>query len=200
MHLRVARRIVVLAFMGVIISTATAAWAHDQRGFDGITMRVGWLNEPTYSGSVNAVQVALAQQAGGPIADAKLSVVVVFGKEGSPTHSASLTLEPSDETPGEYTAAIVPTRPGQYSFHITGAAAGHKIDEWFQSSETTFDNVSDPTADEFPAKDPTAGQLAQRVSASDSKTKSASTRGTIALALAVVAIVIGGVALARKRA
>ncbi len=188
----------VLAFVGTLVLAGATAFAHEERTFDNIQMRVGWLNEPTYSGSVNAVQVDMAT-GGQPIADAKLSAVVLFGNKGSSTRTRPMELEPSDEKPGEYTAAFIPTRPGQYTFHITGQAAGHKIDEFFQSSDTTFDNVKDPTADEFPAKDPTAGDLAQRQDASDHQAGSAKTFALIALIVGAAGVLLALVAVARKR-
>jgi len=196
-----ARRIVVLAVAGFVIFGATSAWAHETRNVGAVTLRVGWLNEPTYSSSVNAVQLFAAKKGGGAIADAKLTVVVLFGAKDSTTKTAALTLNASDETPGEYTAPIVPSRPGTYTFHITGDAGGTTIDQFFTSSETTFDNVKDPTADEFPAKDPTNGQLAERLNASDSKVSSLESKGTIAivaLALAVLALIVGVVAMTRR--
>jgi hypothetical protein len=198
MVLRTARRAVVLAVASFVVFGATAAWAHEERNVGAITMRVGWLNEPTYSSSVNAVQVELAKKGGGPIADAKLTAVVLFGDKTSTTRSQTITLDASDETPGEYTGPIVPSRPGTYTFHITGDAAGTKIDQFFTSSETTFDNVKDPTIDEFPAKDPTNGQLAERLTSSDSKAKSAKTMGLIGIVAGAVGIIVGAVAFARK--
>ena len=109
-----------------------------------------------------------------------------------------MTLDPSDESPGEYTAPFVPTRPGTYTFHITGDASGQKIDQFFTSSEKTFDDVKDPTLDEFPAKDPTNGQLATRTDQADSKTKSAKIMGLIGIIVGAVGVVVGVVALARK--
>lgn len=193
-----ARRAVVLTVVALVVFGATAAWAHEERNVGAITMRVGWLNEPTYSSSVNAVQVFLAKKGGGAIADAKLSAVVLFGDKASTTRSQAIRLNASDETPGEYTGPIVPSRPGTYTFHITGDAAGTKVDQFFTSSETTFDNVKDPTLDEFPAKDPTNGQLAQRADQADSKAKSAKTMGLIGIIVGAVGIIVGVAAFARK--
>jgi len=194
-----ARHVVVLGVVGAIVFAGGAAMAHEERNVGSITMRVGWLNEPTYSGSVNAVQVFLAKKGGGAIPDAKLTVVVLFGPKTSTTASQTITLNASDETPGEYTGPIVPSRPGTYTFHITGDAGGQKIDQYFTSSETTFDNVKDPTADEFPAKDPTNGQLAEQLSSASTKTNSAKTLALIALIVGAVGVLVGVVAVASRR-
>jgi hypothetical protein len=199
MLLSSARRATVFGIVALLVGVGGAAAAHEERAVGNITMRVGWLNEPTYAGSVNAVQVFLAKEGGGPIADGKLTAVVLFGNKDSTTKSQTITLNASDETPGEYTGAIIPSRPGTYTFHITGDAGGQKLDQFFTSSETTFDNVGDPTADEFPAKDPTAGQLAERLNNADSKTSSAKTLALAALIVGAAGILIAAVSLLRKR-
>jgi hypothetical protein len=193
-----ARRVAVLTGI-VFLAFGPAAFAHEERAVGAVTMRVGWLNEPTYTGSVNAVFVAVAHKGGGAIADAKLQTTVLFGDKTSSTKGDALTLEPSDETPGDYTAAIVPTRPGTYTFHVTGTAAGAKIDQYFTSSETTFDDVKDATADEFPAKDPSAAQLGQRLNNAQTKANAGASRATIALIVGAAGIVVGLLALLRPR-
>ena len=192
------RRVAVLVGIATFVF-GPAALAHEERATGGVTLRVGWLNEPTYTGSVNAVFAEVAQKGGGPVTDAKLQVTVLFGDKSSTTKSDALTLEPSDETPGGYTAAIVPTRPGTYTFHITGTAAGTKIDQFFTSGDTTFDEVKDPTADEFPAKDPSTAQLAQRVNTAQTKANAGSSRAMIAIIVGAIGIVVGLIALVRPR-
>jgi hypothetical protein len=181
------RKLIAFAIVGFVLFGTSSAWAHEHRDVGAVSLVVGWLNEPTYSGSVNAVSVGVTK-GGSPVADAKLSVVVLFGKKDSLTKSGTSTLSGSDETPGEYTAPIIPSRPGTYTFHITGDAGGTKVDQFFTSSETTFDDVKDATADEFPAKDPTTGQLAQRLDASDAKVKSVQSKANLALIALIVAI------------
>jgi hypothetical protein len=199
MLLSFARRAVVLAIVGFMVFAGGVAIAHEQRAVGNVTMRVGWLNEPTYSGSVNAVQVFLANKGGGAITDAKLTTVVLFGGKSSATKSQSITLDPSDEKPGEYDGAFVPTRPGTYTFHITGTAGGQNIDQFFTSSSTTFDNVKDPTVDEFPAKDPTAGQLSERLTRIEHGASTAKKIAALAFVVGAIGVVIGLAALLRKR-
>jgi hypothetical protein len=59
---------------------------------------------------------------------------------------------------------VVPTAPGSYTFHLSGAINGQKVDQAFTSGPRTFSEVADPAKTSFPAsQDPTTGQLAKRL-------------------------------------
>jgi hypothetical protein len=194
----VQRIIVVIVGVFVAFTIPIAAMAHEHRNAGPVSFTVGWLNEPTYAGSVNAVQVELAH-GGSPLTGATVQVVVIFGDKNGSQKTSPMDLVPSDETPGEYTAPIVPSRPGTYTFHVTGTGAGTKIDQYFTSSETTFDNVKDPAPDEFPVKDPTSGQLAQRADRTDAKVASVTSRSTLALIAGIAGIVLALAAMVLRR-
>src|SRR5437870_13790636 len=65
--------------------------------------------------------------------------------------------------PGDYRAFFFPTRAGSYTFHFTGSIKGRAIDQSFSSGPSTFSGVLDPSSVQFPAKDPTAGELSARL-------------------------------------
>lgn len=173
-----------------------AALAHEHRTVGPVVMTVGWANEPTYVGFQNAVQLLLKDTAKKPIAGAgdTLKVEVVFGSQ----KTAALPLQESDEQPGEYLAPIIPTRPGNYTFHFTGTVAGHPIDQSFTSSDTTFDPAVEATGIEFPAKDPSAAELAglvdrlgPRVDAGQAAARDAAAAASQARTLGIVGIIVG---------
>ncbi|MBV8161604.1 MAG: hypothetical protein JO265_11835, partial [Acidimicrobiia bacterium] len=159
--------------------TAGPASAHEQRQVGAYQFTVGWMHEPTYTGVENAVQFFLKDPKGNPIDDLgdppSLKVQVINGSQTSDP----LDLEPSFDpdtglgTHGEFDAAIVPTVPGDYTFHLTGAINGQNIDEKFTSSDTTFDTVKDPTDIQFPAKAPSNGQLATSIQRLDTRATTA---------------------------
>jgi hypothetical protein len=88
-------------------------------------------------------------------------VVVVFGADGAET--SPLPLEPAFDDPTHYSAPIIPTRPGTYTFRIAGDIDGEPFDEEFTSGEATFDDVRNPADLEFPVQDPTRGELAESI-------------------------------------
>ncbi|HEY7526303.1 MAG TPA: hypothetical protein VIA82_05685, partial [Candidatus Limnocylindria bacterium] len=70
---------------------------------------------------------------------------------------------------GEYDAAIVPTAPGDYTFHVTGKIHDRPIDVTVTSGDETF-NVVEGTADiQFPAKLPTLTEIVTHLDQVDSR-------------------------------
>jgi hypothetical protein len=142
-----------------------SVFAHTHRKAGGYEMTVGWADEPVFAGLKNGVQLLLKDPGGKPVTDLSdtLTVEVIFGKERMPAQPLTPAFGKSFGTPGDYRAAIIPTRPGNYTFHFVGTIGTQKVDQSFTSSETTFDPVVDPSAIEFPAKDPSIGEIVGRL-------------------------------------
>jgi hypothetical protein len=153
--------VLVLAATVVLVLPAGEASAHEVREVGDLTFVVGWSNEPAYAGFGNEVQVIVTETRGErPVEDGDLQAEVTFGEPGTGVTSDPLTLDPAFDTPNEYLGYIIPTRPGTFSFHVTGTVGGQDIDETFTSGPQTFDDVNNPTEAEFPEQDPTRGELA----------------------------------------
>ena len=102
---------------------------------------------------------------------------------------------------------MIPTAPGDYTFHVTGAVEGVKVDLEVTSSPKTFSPVEDASAVQFPVKVPGTGQVAERldkelprlataakVSDVESQVSSAKTMGYVGIAVGAVGIVLAAVA------
>ena len=105
---------------------------------------------------------------GKPVTDlATDSLAVVVSTAG--VDSPSLALEPAFDAveatgpPGEYDAALVPTAPGDYTFHMTGSIHGTAVDLTLASGAETFEPVVGSGDLEFPAKLPSLGDVATRL-------------------------------------
>ena len=200
------------AVFAVLLGLATPALAHEVRKVGAYQLTVGWQHEPVYAGTENAVQIFIHDSSGAPVDDlgnpVTLKVQVIFGSKTSDY----LDLGPSfDEdtglgTHGEWDAAITPTEPGNYTFHLTGSIHGQAIDQKFTSGPETFNAVDDPATVEFPTKTPSAQQQAAAITrlqattadaASDASSAkdSASTATTVGVVAIVLAVVLGGVAI-----
>jgi hypothetical protein len=190
------------------VALVAPALAHEEREVGGHTLVVGWLEEPAFAGFKNAVQFIASHGEGDPVTEANLEVEVIFGEAEAEERTEPMPLEPAFGTPGEYHAFLIPTRPGTYTFHVFGALEGEELDETFTSGEQTFNDVREPTEVQFPAQDPSTGELAEAVTrlqtrldsaqeqvtalaAARSEAEDAADAASLARLLAIVALVVG---------
>ncbi len=183
---------------------AGPAQAHEGRVVGGLRYVVGWGIEPAYTGLSNAVHVSVSEAGGPAVTDIGDSLRVEVSKGD---HKVTLSLVPGAGTadpgaPGEYRALLTPTRLGAYTVRLFGTIRGQAVDQSFTSSATTFDEVRDATSVQFPAVDPSPGQLATRIErelprldartdAVEARVATAAHQADQARALALAAIVAG---------
>jgi hypothetical protein len=169
--------------LSLVVSSAVNA--HVVKQFGTYSVAMGWLHEPTYVGIENAVQVIVKDGGGNPVNDlAPGDLKVVVSTAGQQT--AGLPLQPSFDpdtglgTPGEYTASLIPTQVGDYTFHLTGLIHGTAVDETSTSSDQTFDSVTAGTDVQFPVKEPAIGDVSTRVQRVDGRATSAQSAASAA--------------------
>jgi len=153
---------------------APVAAAHEAFTVGAYSIEIGWLFEPTYVGQPNAVQFTIHGKDDKPVTDLGANdIAVVVSTAG--TDSPSLSFDPAfdladgDGTFGEYDAAIVPTAPGDYTFHITGSIHGTALDITGTSSADTFNSVVGSTDLEFPVNVPELGEVSTHLDRIDSR-------------------------------
>ena len=193
-----------VALTAALVLSMQAA-AHEVRPVGGgnYSMTVGFLNEPAYLGLENGLYVNIVQIGGAnePVGDLQetLQAEVIFGASTMP-----LTLTPLEGTPGSYVARFIPTRTGDYTFHITGTIADQTIDEEFRSSPNTFDSVQPADAAQFPDPVPAGSDLATALSDAEDDASSARTLATIGIGVGafglLIALFVLGMTLRRKPA
>jgi hypothetical protein len=218
MHPDMRRACAGLVGAALALLSVLAVSAHVVTQFGTYTVAIGWLHEPTYAGEDNAVQVLVKDAGGNAFNDLNAGDLKVQVIEGSKT-SDPMILNPSFDpdtglgTPGEYDASIIPTVPGDYTFHLTGSIHGTPVDKSLTSGPMTFNTVKEPSAVQFPVHVPSAADLSTaltrtgaRVDTAQSATNSASGTTTAALIIAIVgavlAVGLGGTGLfiaARRR-
>jgi len=156
-----------------LLGNATAL-AHVVEHAGPYTLEIGWQHEPTYVGDPNGVQVIVHDANDEPVTDlAETDLKVVVSTGGQQT--AELTFQPGFDLEemegplGQYDAAIVPTAPGDYTFHLTGSIHGQAVDFTVTSGDKTFDVVKGTTDIEFPTKLPTVTEMATRLDRIDAR-------------------------------
>ncbi|MCI0711250.1 MAG: hypothetical protein L0154_13920 [Chloroflexi bacterium] len=161
--------------------------AHEHRQVDKYEITFGWRVEPAYVGLFNGPEIQVvelaeegeheedeegeeehqegaddhAEAASVPVEglEETLTLEVTFGEA-----SRVIELRPAFGDPGHYIAELIPTRPGDYVFHLTGDINGVEIDETFDSSVDNFSTV-EPAADiMFPDEEmPTIADLQAQI-------------------------------------
>lgn len=199
MSFRHLRRRARLAFVGAALFAivfANAAQAHVVFTVGTDTVALGWVHEPVYVGEQNAVQAVIKDASGKPVTDLNagdLKVVVSIGGTATPT---PLDLAPGYNedtglgTPGDYEAPIIPTIPGDYTFHLTGSIDGTPVDETATSGDSTFDSAVDATSIQFPNQLPTVSEIVTRLQGDEAAAQSAASDAKNS---ASTALLVGGV-------
>ncbi|MDP9321902.1 MAG: hypothetical protein M3P16_12480 [Chloroflexota bacterium] len=171
---------VVVASVGIFASPAAA---HESRGVGPYTFVVGWVTEPAVIGQPNGLDLTVTETVSDKPFEGLEKTLKAEVITGGGAKTRALELAPDGDRPGHYTSGFVPTRVGDYTFHISGAAGTTTVDEKFESGPNRFDSVGDATALQFPDKLPSSSDLAARLD-------DANTKVTIALALGAVALIV----------
>lgn len=208
-----------------IVGAAVPASAHLHEQVGDIEITVGWYSEPAFAGEPNGVQVFVNQapaqadhthegeEESGPPVDSRqvrLTVEIIFGDRNATVKLPAVPLEPFNfGEPGEFrTEAIVPTRPGTYTFHIAGTIKGRPFDKFYTSGEkgaingTQYNDINEVAAVSFPEKDQTNGQLglaidnarktaAAAANKASDDAKTARLLGIIGIAVGVIGLAFG---------
>ena len=122
---------VILALAAVIMVPLALhpAEAHTTKTFGNIAVKIGWVNEPPLVGDTNAVQIFIYNgtdpNTAPPIADTGMDNMTATIQYGGQTKT--LSFDASDDTPGEYDSAVIPTQPGTYNMIIKGTIDGTTI-------------------------------------------------------------------------
>lgn len=138
--------------------------AHEGREVGPYTLTFGWRVEPAYAGQLNGPELIIgmhhdeseASEDHGhdeeaPAIEATLQVEISFGPE-----TKIVNLRAVWNMPGHYVADMIPTLPGDYTFHITGMIGDVAVDETFTSSDGEFSSVEPASDLHFPLGAPAA--------------------------------------------
>jgi plastocyanin len=175
----------------------------------GTTVRFeNHMTEPTVlmSGPLGEVEVPAGEVASNVVAG--LTTLQVEVTHVSSSVSQIMDLKEAWNSPGQYKVEFIPTSPGAYNFRFFGDIEGTEINESFESSNTTFDEVTPANEIQFPVKlaapretENAARRALDAVTEASDAASSASTAtllGIIALILGVVGLVLGGLAYQRS--
>jgi hypothetical protein len=179
------RVLAAVAALAIVVSgfalNSNVALGHERRNVGPYTFVVGWINEPSYVDLLNSLDLTVTETSSGHAVeglDKTLKADVAYGGLTTPQ---PLAIAARFGQPGKYTGYVMPTKVGEYTFHITGTVGTTNVDEKFQSGPGRFGSIEATDALQYPAKVVANSDLAARLDQLQT--------------LVIVAIVLGGLAL-----
>jgi hypothetical protein len=170
-----------LLLAGVVLTTS----AHETREVEGeFEFVVGFMNEPAYVDEMNGIDLRISYLNGdghshdddhdnddaddqyasdaAPVENAHetLRAAIQFGGE-----TKELDLRAVWGQPGHYTADVIPTSTGTYSFQFIGEIDGVEINETFTAGPDTFSEIEPRDALEFPESTGTSTSDSDQIAA-----------------------------------
>ena len=157
------------------------ALGHERRAVGPYTFVVGWINEPAYANAANGLSLGVTETSSSTPVQGLATTLEAEVIVGGGAKKLALDLATDEASPGHYEGSFIPTKTGDYIFHIFGTAGSTKVDERFESGPNTFDGVVSTDPLQFPDKVPATSDLAARLDSIQTQV--------------IAGIVIGGVAL-----
>jgi hypothetical protein len=169
--------------------TLSTALAHGHTTVGDYELVIGFHNEPAYQSEPNGLDLFVTNTKTGEkvndLADT-LKVELLFGST-----KKELTIRPQWGEDGAYTADVLPTVAGDYTWHIWGDIKGTPVDVSMTSSPETFSAIRGKAEVAFPAAEATPAELQAQVAAAQQSAQMALIVGAAGAALGVAGIVVG---------
>jgi hypothetical protein len=171
----------ILAFLWptAVVSAHGSAQVGDYR------VEIGFQNEPALQDEPNGLDLRVTNsKTGNPVTglENSLQAEVIFGAS-----KKLLKIEPVEEQAGAYTAFIIPTQVGDYTWHIFGTIENTPVDLSITSSPTTFASVEPKSDVSFPKREPSMAELQSELQRARVTAITGVVVGAIGLLLAIVA-------------
>jgi hypothetical protein len=161
------RLLAAVAAAAVIVSSfafgTNIALGHERRAVGPYTFVVGWMNEPAYVDAANALSLDVTETSSSKPVEGLATTLQAEVIVGGGAKKLALELTTDEESPGHYQGSFIPTKVGDYIFHIFGDVGSAKIDERFESGPNTFDGVVSTDPIQFPDRIPANAELAARL-------------------------------------
>ena len=138
------KKIALFALIAILSISVFPVTAHEGREVGDYVIVLGWIEEPAYAGVYNGLEFTVEHHDTGELIKGlaeTLQVEVQFGPA-----SKTLVITESFDQPGHYMARLTPTRPGDYTFHLTGTIEETEVDEIFSSADGEFSTI-EPASD-----------------------------------------------------
>jgi hypothetical protein len=176
-------------FIALVMPFSVLAHGHTDVG--DYELVIGFHNEPAYQGEPNGLDLFVTNmKTKEPVngLENTLKVEIIYGAS-----KQELKMETQWGQDGAYTAYVLPTQTGDYTWHIWGDIEGTPVDVSMTSSPDTFSSIEPKSAVAFPAPEPTPNELRNQA-------QLALTIGIVGAVLGAIGIILGYLAMRARRA
>jgi len=191
------RVLAAVATLAIVASSfafaSNIALGHERRSVGPYSFVVGWINEPAYVNAANGLSLDVTETSSSKPVEGLATTLKAEVIVGGGAKTLSLDLATDEETPGHYAGSFIPTKVGDYIFHVFGDVGSTKVDERFESGPKTFDGVVSTDPLQFPDKVPANADLAARLDS----IQTGVIAGIVIAALALL-VSVGGLAMRRR--
>jgi hypothetical protein len=194
--LRSVLTLVVISLLSLFAVPFASAHGHTEVG--DYELIIGFKVEPAFQGEPNGLDLTIRRKDNQePVKDLadKLKVELISG-----SNKRELAVRPQFGKDGAYTADVLPTAAGDYTWHISGDINGTPLDVSMTSGEDTFGAVQTKSAVSFPGEEPASTTLMERVSAAEEAASQARLLGIAGAVLGLIGIAAGVMGLRGRRA
>jgi hypothetical protein len=178
--------------------TVSVALAHGHVTAGDYELVIGFRTEPAYQGEPNGLDLRVTNTRTGEavtdLADT-LKAELIFGSS-----KKQLELRPRFGEDGAYTADVLPTEAGDYTWHIWGDIKGTPVDLSMTSGPDTFGAVDAKAAVAFPAAEATPAELQAQAAAAARTAQTALIAGGLGVLLGVAGLAVGVIGMRARRA
>lgn len=173
----------------MLLAGYVPALAHGYTEVGKYELVIGFRNEPAYQGEPNGLSLSVMnEETEQPVTglEKTLKAEIIYGSS-----KRELEVRAQFGQEGAYTADVLPTAAGDYTWHIWGDIEGTPVDVSMTSGPGKFSVVEAKSVVSFPGQEPAVSDLAAQAAA-------ASQAAQTALLVGIAGVVIGivGVALA----
>jgi hypothetical protein len=180
--------------LATLLAVYQSAAAHGHTEVGDYELVIGFHNEPAYQGEPNGLDLFVTNLETGESVNGleeTLQVEIIFGSS-----TKELEIEPQFGQDGAYTAHVIPTEAGDYTWHIFGTIEDTPVDVSMTSSPDTFESVESKAIAAFPGAEVSNGTSAAGTA------RTALAIGAVGAVLGLAGLIVGalGFQAARRRA
>lgn len=179
------------AATAVILCLLTVAntFAHGHVEVGPYELVIGFHVEPAYQGEPNGLDLFVTNLETGERVNGleeTLRVEIIYG---SATRELPLRAQWGEE--GAYTADVLPSAAGDYTWHIWGDIEGTPVDVSMTSGPEAFSSVSPKANISFPDPEPSTAELAEESAVAAQSAQTALIVGMVGVVLGLLGLVFG---------